>query len=547
MKITYSEEALKTLTLRELTRSGYRLSKEVTDRIYKNPLIGNLTSIAEWCGLYSAYVIGDENIYFLYGFDQSIIHKGRFVEAAGALWEESSLSACGFLSRDGFLFRNWNCATLPSSMQEFLRLQQDLKDLEMLNQRYLAAGFGKMPEAVAWDRAAYRRQFEKFIWTADNRCTVQNDAYAKTRYEEYRVLCDLAVWEWPMALTSCRLPGYIAWLKSRYCPGNVADTLALYQEPDSWMAAFEKNTGSCIGFSLPKDETDFVTEGLAGMRIPYLLHTEENSHKLSYVRNADRLVNGKFSSLTGKTFVSEDTALLFIHPSDLGALKYLDYKYTLSRFSAEENSFGDMLYAGTYSSQYRVNSDRCFASFLFFVPSWLLTDFKSFAKENDIRFGHPTAAAVNNESFSEGVTLIAEAFDMPLIEQYLFAKLDAEANTHQVSLNGDAPFERRSPAKMSGKKKDRSGVSQGTDGAFSRSVPWHYFGSAVSVTDAGTGKETKLPCTEMADGSWWYPAGLYDEKGLHVYNSKALQESSFQNDLAACAEYLKNRIEKGAI
>ena len=355
-----------------------------------------------------------------------------------------------------------------------------------------------------------------------------------------------------MSVDSYRLPGFIAWTRSRYCPqlgseNTYEKQLKVYNNPQKWEDAAKENLNLWTEYNLYLDECSYIAKGLENMHIPFKVTAAENDKVIAYNQGVTRLVEQKLSDYTGLNLGTKRTAYLAFHPSDYGAVQYLSYMFTNARFTKEQNEFGDRLYSYTYSSQYPVNKEHCFASYMFYVPYPMLDDFKAYAKSNDIRYGHPTAASANTTGYYEGVNLIVEAFDMPIVEDFLFCQYDYELNTHLTCGFGTAPFERRNPSKLNKINPEKNIESQGTWGAFSRTDPWHYDHTTFQIKDTSTGEIKSVGGDLLKDESWWVPTFDYDKKGLHVYNSKALEHSSFRFAIEDGIRYINNQRETESV
>lgn len=522
IKERISECTYRRKTLKELRESGIALSKEVTDIIFKNPFIADLEETAELCGLYSAFIIGDSGVYFVYGYDQRTIHVGHFIEFNNAVYPASYIKKHGPYPLGYYTGIGWNSAKITGNMYDILELNKKMKILELMANRYKASGFDVLPEAFLWVDTSDRELYRDFQNVLENRSIVETIGKEKWRQYEHLCLDAIAAWEFPISPNNYKKCGSLAFSGSRYDIYRDNGNDEIYNDTAKWYDHFKKSPEVYYIRIDSADEIKYIEKRLDELDVPYfdtsdkdwIKNTGNGARKLNTQHN---LLNEKIHKVIDQEAKkSEFVDRICVSKLDHDVLSYLHYEYMLTKFTKEELDLGDELYRRSLDARKRKDPDACFAAYLFNIPDLYLDEFKKFARENDIRWGHPRTPDLNRYDTSNVITLIVEAFDMPITERFVQTVYDKIMCMHEISYKHDAPWELRTPCKPS---KDYSSVN-------SLSEPWHFDvpGAKFKMMNLD-GKSAYFPLSLMHGQNWVNPISLYDEEGLHVDNAKAFNNS----------------------
>lgn len=527
-KLTVSEASYNNYTLRELTHNGMGIDTNpygIIDMIHRNPVIGELPQIAETYGLYSSFVITDNDIYFVFGNSSKIVHSNNFLEFGNELYHESYLRKCGCHSRAGFLFYDWNAVPVTRGMEYVYGIHAKLSVYEYLCDRYKCYGL-KAPDAFLIDDDMALSVLDDCKKMTDNE-TIPAAEKAKWHVLAKKTLYDIAAWNWPIRPDNASKCGFGAFMSSGYhVPLSSQDeNMKIYQNTEKWNNIFLGELGASSEIVLRKDEMDYVKDNLNRLHIPYI----DNGKLVAAMRNSVKKDHMIVSMMCNDSVIQSsdgfpDTESINVMPRDKGTVDYIRYLFVLAHFEPKCNEFGSALTSLSYKERSeRFDEDiikQRPGAYVFFIPHEHLNGFIEFAEKNCIRIGHPKAPKYNSVGFYTGVYLAVELYNMPLIEDYLHSLYSDSFSVHSVSLHHNAPYEKRYREKP---MKDRNGAFH-SGGIISESKP---FRNPDEITSAeAAGGTVNLPKSFFDDGQNTLSTAEYEKAGFYVDN-----DDRFKNDV----------------
>lgn len=469
-------------SINDLKRKGYQVDEELLDEIYKNPVIRDLPELATLYGLYSTFVIGQKEIYYVYGFNKELIRHGIFFESRETVIPKDVAGQIGYVnfSKDvPFLIGgDYNVEKLSDIRENYSYLAWKMMSLEMLKCRYEKYGM-EMPQFCVWDPADIM-ELKKYIDVIDNLTIKDNQGKEAYRRKEKEFLMDIAIWEWPIT-PSGRKPGQLAFLlASRYAVGLGSDKQRerLYAHPQSWERNYlstPEDTVSVI-FRMPADEGGYVRHGLKKMGIPYKPVPDDK--QLGEYRRAEAamLRDVLYRGAVPEDGPLETSAAFCVHKFDIGAVLYWIYQFTKTRFTDEELSYGKTLFRKTLKNRREQGEeDPEAAAYLFFVPYVFFESFKQYCTEMNIRCGYPDADWLETDYY-DGVYQITEFSNMPVVDHWLHRTMHQRYSMHGVSMTGNAPCDERY-------------FHQNQESVLAAEEPWHYRHGKVNLRVIEVGSE----------------------------------------------------------
>lgn len=498
----------------ELEKHGIQPNREITDIIFRNPIIGGLQGIADTFGVFSKFLVADEGVYFVFGCDEKLIlnYREKFMEFGGSVFPVRYLEKHGAYPRDGYLFMDFNAVRIDGdfSMNDLEKLRDKLALLELF--RVKTAFYGlQMPVAYCLDSQGIALLLDARRMT-DN--TINAD---KSKWHDLAkaVLRDLAVYEWPIRPDNKEKCGFQAFLSSDYCPDITADKLEqVYDDTRLWDLGFQKKKTASVKILLYKEEAEYVSAYFRKNHLPFIEESVISEELHSRFSEAHK----KITSLTDREGFETDELLIkrefIVFPRDAGLVSYLRYKFVGTKFTPEEHASGLLWKPEDLDG-------RPVERFVFYLPHKFLEAFRSFAKVNHIRIGYTDIPYYNKMSYFDGVNLVAAFDDMPIIEQYLHNAFSYAFSMHEVSLDFTSPKEERVPAKYLHKKDPESSLYLGnpTSGFYVKKHGWRPEGTTIKVTDSAAGKTQTAPSSSISDCVEFLPYTAYDESGRHSYSS----------------------------
>lgn len=182
-------------SVNELKRSQYKVDEDILDEIYKNPVIRDLPELATLYGLYSTFVVGQREIYYVYGFNKELIRHGVFFESRETVIPKDVAERAGYVdfSKDmPFLIGgDYNVERLSDVQENYTYLAWKMMSLEMLKCRYETYGM-EMPQLCIWDPEDIM-ELKKYIDIIDNLAIRDNQAKEAYRRKEKEFLEDIAI------------------------------------------------------------------------------------------------------------------------------------------------------------------------------------------------------------------------------------------------------------------------------------------------------------------------------------------------------------------
>ncbi len=479
-------------SVNDLKRKRYKVDEDILDEIYKNPVIRDLPELATLYGLYSTFVIGQKEIYYVYGFNKELIRHGAFFESRETVIPKDVAERAGYVnfSKDmPFLIGgDYNVERLSDVQENYTYLAWKMMSLEMLKCRYEKYGM-EMPQLCIWDPADIM-ELKQYIDIIDNLTIRDNQAKEAYRRKEKEFLEDIAIWEWPITPVG-RKPGQMAFLlASRYAAGLNSDKnrTYLYEHPKAWEKNYlsdPQDTVSTI-FRMPADEGDYVRRGLNKMGIPYKAVPKDMHMEEYRLAEAAMLRDVLYKEMQNAG--PSDTMVEFcVHKFDIGAVLYWTYQFTKTKFTREELAYGKTLFRSTIRNRMESGeTDPEVAAYLFFVPYNFFEAFKQYSTEMNIRFGYPDADWLETDYY-DGVYLITEFSNMPVVDHWLHRIMHQRFSMHGVSITGNAPCDERY-------------FHQNQESVLVTEEPWHYKTGSVTarVIEVGskgikTGQKLSIP------------------------------------------------------
>lgn len=451
---SYSE--ISSMTLNELIDHHIALNEDLVASIFKNPLIRDLPKLASLYGFYGRFIVGQTKIFFAYGIDPDVIN-GIFHEARETVIPDYVVQKCGYFVswKTNLLCPRCEVFEIPvDSLNRIDTLSNRMSLLERLIDEYKGLGL-PLPEYIDLSSSDFYRLVNLYHVT-DNQTILDNSAKERKRQQEYQLLQDVAIWEWPISLHGPK-PGFTAfcgWSRYSIHSTNLEDSLKIYNTPKLWQSVFESEKSSAYHTLLmePKDAAEFIMRGLDRMKIPYCRFQEDKAIQKAKAREKKML-----EAVLPETF--DDTNNLvsfFVSQYDEGAVIYWMCEYTKTLFTSEQLRYGNELYYGTDWW----NKDQEPAGYLFYVPAAAFQHFMNWANKNQVKIGYPDAGWLARY-YTSGVYLISEYSNMPLINDKLHRIQHVALSSHQIGMDGNAPMEERT-------------FHQNKKGAYLRKYEWHY-------------------------------------------------------------------------
>lgn len=435
-----TKEKTRNLTINEIRQKGYALDGEILRSIMENPIIRDLPQLAEMYGLYGRFIVAQNSLHFAYGIRPEIVN-GKFHEYCDYVYPDYMVRKCGYFS--------FGLKSVLSPWCETVRINNPSSDLTWLAGRFAMIEFMinryeeykmDIPEFICVGNTG-EHDFFNYAAITDNNTVHENIAKDSFRMREMSMLQECAIWEWPIT-PSGKKPGSVAFTLSRYANGSEAATGeldALYNHPDKWDECFHsaKNVESLHSCVLLKDAADYVMCGLRKMNIPYDQY--DYGKKIKQAQQEDRQLYNRFLTENANM----DYVEFAVDQADMGAVNYLKECFTKTKFSPEELELGRKLYYDT-NEQREANgeTDPNIGSFLFYINGYDMENFREYAQKYNIRFGYPEAGHLMTYYY-DGVWLITELHNLPLIEKYRQWSVHLAFSTHRISVKGSAPWELR--------------------------------------------------------------------------------------------------------
>lgn len=294
-----------------------------------------------------------------------------------------------------------------------------------------------MPEYINLTPSDYERLMN-FTNVTDNKTIRENEAKKSWEQRELQFLQDLAIWEWPMTLKGPK-PGFTAftaWSRYSLHSTKLEESLNAYNNPKIWQRIFESEESSPYHtmYVEPVAAAKFIMQGLDKMKIPYCRMKEDR-----HIRKATAREKKLLRNVLPDSFADTDEDISFFTSQyDEGAVVYWMYEYTKTLFTKEQLRYGNELYYGTDWW----NKEQDPAGYLFYVPSSTMQWFMHWAENHQITIGYPDAGWLGGYS-ENGVYLITEYSNMPLINDAMHEIQHMDLSTHIIGMERNAPTEER--------------------------------------------------------------------------------------------------------
>lgn len=406
----------------------------ITNEIFKNPYIRDLPNIAALHGMYSRFIVGEDDVYFAFGYKKEIVY-GEFIEARDNMIPESVVNKCGYFvpKLDAPCVCHLDCETRKIKNDIEITVYDIITEMGIMD-FYTARLFRHNMTVPSYMYMPQIGNTElNFVSMLDNASI--RDSYTKASFElqESTILSSYLIPEWPISPKG-KMPGSMGFSCSRYMH-NTFDTdelQALYLHPERWENSFKnpRADGNWFFVNLnTKEEAHYILNGMKVMQIPCKIHhmnTEKN----------ERRENALFRKSGLRKDIIDPVTIVF-HKSDYGAFFYWQKKYIAETvFSKEQREQGKQLY---YAPKV--------ASFLFSLSLDMVPEFIERLKNNHIDFGYPEDCPKNLE-FEPIVWMNVDISNMPRVLLHLNHFKTVRWAVHQTGIHFDSTREERRYAKM---------------------------------------------------------------------------------------------------
>lgn len=505
------DKTLNRLSISELRHGREKeINMDIIDEIFRNPIIRDLPKFASLYGLYSTFIVGQEDIFFVFGFNKELIHHGSFVEAEGTLYPEEELKKVGYMHVPYLFSRDWNVMKINDPREIYDYLPAKLETLEMFKTRYAKYGMKMPPYVYASEIEMF--EMRKYKAVTDN-LTVKDESKRIYEAREKVMLDDIAVWEWPITATS-KKPGIIAFVSlSRYYheTTNMSATRKQYNHPETWDELYRKHKGQEVAFpiALTPEAAKYVLGELDKRGIPYTYPRRDNRVHADIMAEAtmiNRIVYNNDSA-------PDENVEVYFHIHDEGIVRYLMNEYVKKQFSQSEITYGNYMFQSSAAARlYQEGDNAPMATYLFYVPDQFLSTFREATGKMNIKFGYPSIAGCNNCYRHLGAYLITDFKNMAAVDSIVQSFYGTMFSMHSVSMMEDSDDELRTFSPYGA--------------VYSHRKPWHYekgtFKISHGITEDGEiteGKSDKLfSCKLLTESPSCYPLDYYRKKGMYVDN-----------------------------
>ena len=280
---------------------------------------------------------------------------------------------------------------------------------------------------------------------------------------------------------------------SRYSPNSADLSLVenVYNRPETWMKTFdsEATNRDCVPLSsFQADEANYIVRRLKEMKVPVRKIPIERS-----IIAAERKEQRKVAAVIAISESDYEEQIkkrseYAYHRSDSGYVHYLIHEYTKTKFTAEELVYGNLLYYSSVDCRKKNEPNSKLASYLFYVPHGYIENFQDIAKRANIKYGYPDVPCIQ-PGWTNGVYLITEYSNMPLIDKFLHWVKHTAFTSHMVSIEHDAPYEQRF-------------YNQNQISVMIRRRPWHLKKGKKILAKNLDGTSAMIPAEILSENPW---------------------------------------------
>lgn len=423
--------------LQELKKKNVQ-NPTIVNQIFQNPFVRDLPNMAALNGLYCRFLIGEEDIYVAFGYDEAMVY-GDFIEARGSMIPLSVVRKCGYF--------------VPElDTQDVVCLFCETRKIS----GEVADNFDKIVDLMQWmDLFSARCMKHKlhipmycckmdsddpafnYVALLDNERVPQSRLRWSFDMQEEFYYKDCFIPEWPISSKS-KYPGFQGFLASRYAcyRAKLSDIKKLYNAPQKWVDDYSEHAADKNWYlnpwrerMLPQKAADYIIAGMKTMNIPCVQFEVKGYEQTMKFEN-------NFMNNTGLRDNAGNYVTIHFNSTDTGAFLYWYLKYQMTMFTDAELSLGKKLYHQPEK-----------ASYIFSVPKVLLYQtVKAFRKQN-IPFGYPSDYH-RNLCDSNVVWLCADVSEIPRVIPIIHDMETYNNHYHYYGLNWDSTKELRYYAKM---------------------------------------------------------------------------------------------------
>lgn len=421
--------------IQEIKNRKEGISPSIYSAIFQNPYVRDLPDKAALRGMYSRFIVGENDVYFAFGYNKDMVY-GDFIEARGAMIPESVVRKCGYFvpEMDTTDVIRLDCETrkLNGNIQKKLAIIFDLmKCMDFYTARCMRH---HIPIPMYCYFSGVDDISSKFVSMLDNKAVANTATKQSFWAQEDLYLKYCAIPEWPIHPDSKR-PGLLAFSASRY-QINTTDLQKiynLYYHPDNWnscLYAYDATNPWISLTILSKEWADYIIKGLDSMKIPCRIQED------AQVARATKRENFFFRKL-GLYNNFDETVNVAVNSSDYGAFVYWERKFiSETYFSDAQLELGRQLYFTPQT-----------AAYMFMVNVAMLKDVLRIMGDYNIQVGFPADYPGNLQEDS-AVWLITEISNLPLVLDILNVLNTNDYHTHFYGMDFNSTSEIRRYAKM---------------------------------------------------------------------------------------------------
>lgn len=419
--------------INDMFKNNAVVNKPIANTILQNPFIRDLPNMAALCGLYSRFLVGAEDVYFVFGFNKEVVY-GKFIEARDSMISEAVVKKCGYFVPEkdapNVICLDCEARKLTGDTSEILNeIRSIVGKMDYFGAR-LKRHKLKFPPYIYFDLKDMDLNCMSMV---DNPAVVNNHAKQTAWRSEEKDLIACMIPEWPIHPKGEK-PGFLAFMASRYMPNDISyrKLQGLYKNERRWEEYLlsNKTMHQTVRFTCDsKEMASAIIKGMNSMKIPCEIVRDEDVRWVSE--------QNSFFRESGIRKDATDGVGICFNKLDTGAFDYWFHDYIANHyFTEEQRTFGDKLYKDPEVASYEFNIQMCV----------LESALKKF-EEKSISIGFPANHPSNLKCKKDSVWMNCELYELPLVLSILHELRTYEYYSHQYGMNFDSTFETRRYAK----------------------------------------------------------------------------------------------------